>query len=188
MTAGYESVALSSRHAITSFDCGVPMLNAWLAEQALRAQGSGAARTFVWVAPGASEQVSAYFSLAPTELARAMLSRRATARRRAQSCYECRRGWRRTAGSRGRAERRCCKFLPSPRLHTGEGRPAATGHQDGDRTPAARVVPLGTNEATSRPRSSCHPPWPGRPCTSPTTPRRSSGTASKRSGASVDSG
>ncbi|MHB1498277.1 MAG: GNAT family N-acetyltransferase [Acidimicrobiales bacterium] len=75
MRAGYESVALSGHHDVAGFDCGVPSLNAWLAEQALRAQQAGTARTFVWVTAEAPERVWAYFSLAPTELARDVLSR-----------------------------------------------------------------------------------------------------------------
>ncbi|MGH3502235.1 MAG: GNAT family N-acetyltransferase [Nocardioidaceae bacterium] len=75
MSTEYESVALSAQHDVASFDCGVSSLNAWLAEQALRAQQAGTARTFVWVAAGAPEQVWAYFSLAPTELTRDALSR-----------------------------------------------------------------------------------------------------------------
>lgn len=75
MSTEYESVALSAQHDVASFDCGVPSLNAWLAEQALRAQQAGTARTFVWVTRDAPEQVRAYFSLAPTELARDALTR-----------------------------------------------------------------------------------------------------------------
>jgi GNAT superfamily N-acetyltransferase len=75
LSAGYESVALSGHHDVANFDCGVSSLNAWLAEQALRAQQAGAARTFVWVTSETPENVWAYFSLAPTEVAREVLSR-----------------------------------------------------------------------------------------------------------------
>ncbi|OMH28292.1 hypothetical protein BKD30_01910 [Tersicoccus phoenicis] len=75
MNAEYESVALTARHDVAGFDCGVPSLNAWLGERALRAQRAGTARTFVWVTAEAPEQVWAYFSLAPTELARDSLTR-----------------------------------------------------------------------------------------------------------------
>lgn len=75
MSTEYESVALSGQHDVAGFECGVPSLNAWLAEHALRAQEAGTARTFVWVTAQAPEQIWAYFSLAPTELARAELSR-----------------------------------------------------------------------------------------------------------------
>lgn len=75
MSAEYESVALAGHHDVAGFDCGVCSLNAWLAEHALRAQQAGTARTFVWVGARAPEKVWAYFSLAPTELARDVLSR-----------------------------------------------------------------------------------------------------------------
>lgn len=75
MSTEYESVALSTQHDVASFDCGVSSLNAWLAEQALRAQQAGTARTFVWVTAEAPDRVWAYFSLAPTELAPDALSR-----------------------------------------------------------------------------------------------------------------
>ncbi|WP_249009666.1 GNAT family N-acetyltransferase [Conexibacter sp. DBS9H8] len=75
MTAGYDSVALSTEHDVARFDCGIPGLNAWLADQALRAQRAGTARTFVWVTADSPEQVWAYFSLAPTEVARDVLTR-----------------------------------------------------------------------------------------------------------------
>lgn len=75
MSTEYESVALSGGHDVYRFDCGVASLNTWLREQALRAQQAGTARTFVWVTAEMSDQVWAYFSLAPTELARDALSR-----------------------------------------------------------------------------------------------------------------
>lgn len=75
MSTEYESVALSEQHDVVNFDCGVSSLNSWLAEQALRAQQTGTARTFVWVTAAAPEQVWTYFSLAPTELARDALWR-----------------------------------------------------------------------------------------------------------------
>jgi GNAT superfamily N-acetyltransferase len=71
----YESVALGAQHDVAGFDCGTSTLNAWLAEQALRAQQAGTARTFVWVTAEQPERVWAYYSLAPTELARDELSR-----------------------------------------------------------------------------------------------------------------
>jgi len=75
LSTEYQSVALSGEHDVAGFDCGVSSLNAWLAEQALRAQQAGTARTFVWVTAEAPDQVWAYFSLAPIELARDALSR-----------------------------------------------------------------------------------------------------------------
>ncbi|MGQ0464362.1 MAG: GNAT family N-acetyltransferase [Sporichthyaceae bacterium] len=75
MSAEFTSVPLADRHEAAGFDCGVEELNIWLGQQALRAQHSGTARTFVWVRPEAPDQVWAYFSLAPTEVARRTLSR-----------------------------------------------------------------------------------------------------------------
>lgn len=75
MSSKYESVALTTKHDVAGFDCGVSTLNVWLSEHALRAQQAGTARTFVWVMAEAPERVWAYFSLAPTELARVELSR-----------------------------------------------------------------------------------------------------------------
>lgn len=75
MRAEHQSVALADHHDTAGFDCGVAPLNAWLAEQALRAQKAGTARTFVWVTDRLPDKVWAYFSLAPTELARDVLSR-----------------------------------------------------------------------------------------------------------------
>jgi GNAT superfamily N-acetyltransferase len=75
LSSHYESVALSGTHDVAGFDCGVPSMNAWLAEQALRAQSAGTARTFVWTTTQEPGRVWAYFSLAPTEVDRAVLSR-----------------------------------------------------------------------------------------------------------------
>lgn len=75
MSTAYNSVALTAEQDTVGFDCGVPQLNQWLAQHALRAQRAGTARTFVWVTDEAPDQVSAYFSLAPTELARDALTR-----------------------------------------------------------------------------------------------------------------
>lgn len=75
MSTEYESLALSDHHDVASFDCGVSSLNGWLADHALRAQQAGTARTFVWVSAQAPEKIWAYFSLAPTEVTRDVLSR-----------------------------------------------------------------------------------------------------------------
>ncbi|MGL5927533.1 MAG: GNAT family N-acetyltransferase [Dermatophilaceae bacterium] len=76
MSTEYRSAALTAEHDTAGFDCGVPMLNTWLVEQAVRAQLAGTARTFVWVTAHQPDRVWAYYSLAPTELARDELSRR----------------------------------------------------------------------------------------------------------------
>lgn len=66
---------LTDRHDVAEFDCGVDALNDWLSGQVLRAQNAGTAQTFVWTNREAPERVRAYFSLAPTELTRASLTR-----------------------------------------------------------------------------------------------------------------
>ena len=75
MSAEFTSVPLADRHKVDEFDCGVESLNLWLADHAPRAQQAGTARTFVWVKPETPDQVWAYFSLAPTEVTRQILSR-----------------------------------------------------------------------------------------------------------------
>lgn len=75
MTAEFVSTALSEAHDVDSFDCGVESLNAWLVQQARRAQQAGTARTFVWTTTAEPGSVRAYYSLVPTELARASLPR-----------------------------------------------------------------------------------------------------------------
>ncbi len=69
------------------------------------------------------------------------------------------------------------------------GRTAPRRHPDiCARRPASRVTTTTRTigRAMSPRRSCCHLPSPGRPSTSPTTPRRSSGTASKRFGRPAD--
>jgi GNAT superfamily N-acetyltransferase len=75
LSAEFTSVPVADHHEIAEFDCGVESLNVWLAQHSLRAQHAGTARTFVWVRPDLPRQVWAYFSLAPTEVARETLSR-----------------------------------------------------------------------------------------------------------------
>jgi GNAT superfamily N-acetyltransferase len=40
-------VPLSKAHLLGDFDCGKPLLNTWLTQYALQAQGSGSAKTYV---------------------------------------------------------------------------------------------------------------------------------------------
>ncbi|SDT73090.1 GNAT family N-acetyltransferase [Actinoplanes derwentensis] len=65
--------ALTRDHDVSKFDCGVPSLNDWLKHQAARSQEAETARTFVWVAED-TQTVRAYFSIAPTQLARSEVS------------------------------------------------------------------------------------------------------------------
>ncbi|WP_067494230.1 hypothetical protein [Actinoplanes sp. TFC3] len=72
-TDEWVTEALTREHDVSRFDCGVPSLNDWLKQEAMRAQESGTARTFTWVKPAANE-VRAYFSIAPTQVVRTEVS------------------------------------------------------------------------------------------------------------------
>jgi predicted N-acetyltransferase YhbS len=72
-TDEWVSGALTRDHDVSKFDCGVSSLNDWLRQQAMRAQEAGTARTFAWIAP-ATQEVRAYFSIAPTQVARTEVS------------------------------------------------------------------------------------------------------------------
>jgi GNAT superfamily N-acetyltransferase len=74
VTIKYTSVRLDDEHDLDAFDCGNDVMNAWLATQARRAQKSGTAATWVWVAEDAPARVWAYYALAPTAVARAELT------------------------------------------------------------------------------------------------------------------
>lgn len=70
----YICVALGPDHEVGAFRCGKPPLDDWLHDQALRAQTAGTARTYVWTQAD-SPQVLAYYSIAPTQVARAEVTR-----------------------------------------------------------------------------------------------------------------
>ncbi|HKT05709.1 MAG TPA: GNAT family N-acetyltransferase [Rugosimonospora sp.] len=65
----FRSQPLADHHDLNDFDCGVPSLTGWLREQAQRARSAGTARTQVWT-PQDSQKVVAYYSIAPTQIAR----------------------------------------------------------------------------------------------------------------------
>ncbi|BFU42007.1 hypothetical protein [Krasilnikovia sp. MM14-A1004] len=69
----FLSSRLKDRHNLAQFDCGEPSLNLWLAEHARRAQLAGTSRTYVWT-PEDSDDVVAYYSVAPTQVERAELT------------------------------------------------------------------------------------------------------------------
>lgn len=69
----FLSSQLKDHHKLDRFDCGEPTLNVWLIEQARRAQAAGTSRTYVWT-PEDSENVVAYYSVAPTQVERAGLT------------------------------------------------------------------------------------------------------------------
>ncbi|HEY9388649.1 MAG TPA: GNAT family N-acetyltransferase [Mycobacteriales bacterium] len=70
----WRSRPLDEHDGLAEFDCGVAVLDEWLRGQALRAQGSDTARTYVWTAPG-SRRVVAYYAIAPTQVLRDEVSR-----------------------------------------------------------------------------------------------------------------
>ena len=71
----FEGELLAGVHETVAFDCGVPELNTWLTSWALAAQRRGTARTFVWCREETNDVV-AYFSLAPTLIVRDALPAR----------------------------------------------------------------------------------------------------------------
>ena len=73
----YVSAALGPDHEVGAFRCGKQPLDDWLQRQAHRAQAAGTARTYVWVQSGSGE-VLAYFSIAPTQVARSEVPRSLT--------------------------------------------------------------------------------------------------------------
>ena len=64
---------LDSSHRTRGYSCGVTSLDEWLVDQALRAQVSGTARTWVWADD--AKAVIAYYSIAPTYVRRDEVSR-----------------------------------------------------------------------------------------------------------------
>lgn len=74
----YRSARLNSEYDLAAFDCGNEVLNAWLREQALRAERAGVCATTVWTIPG-DLQVIGFYSIAPTLLRRDELPSRRTA-------------------------------------------------------------------------------------------------------------
>jgi hypothetical protein len=60
---------LAQVHALSTFDCGEPILNEWLKRRAFANQVTGASRTFVVV--GDRNQILAYYALAAGAVARA---------------------------------------------------------------------------------------------------------------------
>ncbi|MBP2330819.1 GNAT superfamily N-acetyltransferase [Kibdelosporangium banguiense] len=70
----YHSTSLTDDHNTDSFDCGVESLNNWLRSDAMRAQRADTARTYVWTERLDTLDVLAYFSFAPTRVAREELT------------------------------------------------------------------------------------------------------------------
>jgi GNAT superfamily N-acetyltransferase len=70
----YLSQVLGDHHRIEAFTCGKEPLDTWLRGQACRAHTAGTARTHVWTRP-CRPDVLAYFSIAPTSVARPAVPR-----------------------------------------------------------------------------------------------------------------
>lgn len=70
----WRSRLLDNGDELAEFDCGVEAMDRWLAGQALRAQQSDTARTYVWTARD-SGHVVAYYSITPTQVQREEVSR-----------------------------------------------------------------------------------------------------------------
>jgi GNAT superfamily N-acetyltransferase len=65
----WSSTLLTADHDLSAFDCGVESLDRWFRDQAVRAQQSDTARTYVWTAPESSFAV-AYYAIAPAQVRR----------------------------------------------------------------------------------------------------------------------
>ena len=61
----YTLTLLTPAHDLTRFTCGNDALDAWLLNQALRAQNQDTARTYVWLDDNV---VAAYYSVCPTSV------------------------------------------------------------------------------------------------------------------------
>lgn len=76
MTAeGFLSQLLNDHHGLAEFDSGEPSLDTWLKDHARRAahQGTARASTHVWTG-GTTNNVLAFYSVAPTQVARDVVS------------------------------------------------------------------------------------------------------------------
>ena len=70
MTAeGFLSELLNDQHGLEEFDSGEPSLDTWLKDHARRAAQQGTASTHVWTG-GTTNNVLAFYSVAPTQVAR----------------------------------------------------------------------------------------------------------------------
>ncbi|MDR1712520.1 MAG: hypothetical protein LBR58_11845 [Propionibacteriaceae bacterium] len=73
----FRLARLDAEHNLSGFVCGVPELDRWLADLAHRMALQDITRTWVWTSPD-SQDVVAYFSIAPTRIANADLPRSAS--------------------------------------------------------------------------------------------------------------
>ena len=70
----WVSQPLRADHVLARFRCGHSSLDDWLRDNALRAQVSGTAKTYVWTRSDELEVVG-YFAIAPTQVARSEVTR-----------------------------------------------------------------------------------------------------------------
>jgi len=66
---GFLSQLLNDHHGLEEFDSGEPSLDTWLKDHARRAAQQGTASTHVWTV-GTTTNVLAFYSVAPTQVAR----------------------------------------------------------------------------------------------------------------------
>ncbi|MFC6090560.1 hypothetical protein [Saccharothrix lopnurensis] len=69
----WASSALDEQHELANFDCGVPVLDDWLRNQAVNAAKRGTAKTYVWTSIG-GDRVVAYYAITPHQVAREEVS------------------------------------------------------------------------------------------------------------------
>ena len=74
----WTSEALADHHELTRFASGQEGIDAWLRDEATRAQRTGTARTTVWT-DGEGPRVVAFHAIAPTQFARRDLPQRSLA-------------------------------------------------------------------------------------------------------------
>jgi GNAT superfamily N-acetyltransferase len=67
------SSSLTAEHETANFDSGIESLDTWLRNHARRAQQANTSRTYVWTAQG-DLRVVAYYSIAPTQMLRDVLT------------------------------------------------------------------------------------------------------------------
>lgn len=73
----WKSQPLGGHHDLAHFDSGVGSLDVWLRTQAVRADHSDTARTYVWTGSG-THRVVTYYAITPTQIRREELSRSRT--------------------------------------------------------------------------------------------------------------
>lgn len=65
----FDLAPIGDGHDLDEFDCGKPVLDGWLLDQARRASAAGVAQVYVGTRQG-SPRVCAYYAICPTEVIR----------------------------------------------------------------------------------------------------------------------